>query len=171
MGFLATIVSASPLAESCSCRSTTNSAVGWHSSELTEINWESSCRRRPRRSTAALRFCCNASRVVATVTKGLPSRSPPIHDENLSGGLKLRETSGKCRPSAKRKLSQMAGVRSNKASRKKCRPHATSLSTVGFSMRISPVSQRRSISFLRAASNASRSRGVQRGLSSSYSFR
>ena len=131
----------------------------------------SSPKRRCKRSMAALRFCSSALRVVATVTNGLPSRSPPIHEENLSGGLKLRETSGKCRPRAKRKLSQMAGVRSNRASRKKCKPQDTSASTVGFSMRISPVSQSKSISFFNAANKASRSRGVQRGLSSSNSFR
>ena len=88
--------------------------------------------------------------MASTVTKGLPSRSPPIHEENFNGGrtahwhFRIVPLQGGFEQIAKRAGAVEQGFA------EEVQAPGISCSTVGFSSRISPVIQSRSISLRRS---------------------
>src|SRR5438132_6942300 len=87
-----------------------------------------------------MRFSNRARRVTSFVTKGLPSRSPPIQEPNWKNGATCQCSVGYACRSARSSLSTSSGTTSKRFSWTKYNPHASSCSTVGFSSRSSPVS-------------------------------
>jgi len=110
-------------------------------------------------------------RVTSFVTKGLPSRSPPIHEPNWKKRRHPEPSVGIGLPQRAVELVHQVGDDVEQFSVTKYSPQASSWATVGFSSRSSPVSQSSSISVRTASIRPLRSRGVQRGASRSTSRR